>query len=117
MTSVPRHPRLRFSRTLLALVLSAVALAAAACGGSRPTTHTVTIDSTRFQPSDLRVAAGDTIVWQNNDLFPHTATAQGRFDSGSIAQDRSWRYTVTERGVIDYICTFHPTMKGTIRVE
>lgn len=103
-------------KVLLVLVLAGAAMAAATCRSS-PRTHTVTIDSTRFQPSDLRVEAGDTIVWLNNDLFPHTATAAGRFDSGSIAPDGSWRYTVTDRGAIDYVCTFHPTMKGTIRVE
>ena len=90
--------------------------AAVACRAG-PATHTVTIDSTRFQPAELRLSAGDTVVWVNKDLFPHTATAAGRFDSGSIATDGSWQHTVIERGAIDYVCTFHPTMKGTLRVE
>ena len=110
-------PRRRSGVVAASLVLVAVcALAVASCTPA-PRTHTVTIDSTSYRPSDLRVNVGDTIIWQNNDLIPHTATAQGHFDSGSIAPDRSWRYTVKERGVIDYVCTFHPTMKGTLRVE
>ena len=116
MSTVPRRYRSIAAKVRLALLLSCVVAAAGSCTSS-PRTHTVKVDSTRFQPSDLTVNAGDTIMWLNNDLFPHTATSQGRFDSGSIAPDRSWRYTVTERGVIDYVCTFHPTMTGTLRVE
>lgn len=112
-------PLRRRSSVLQFSVLLSLFGAGATCASCTPAprTHTVTIDSTRFQPNDLTVRAGDTIVWQNNDLFPHTATAQGKFDSGSIAPDRSWRYTLADRGVIDYVCTFHPTMTGTIRVE
>ena len=46
-------------------------------------THTVTIEGTSFQPGQLTVAAGDTVVWINKDPFPHTATSKaGAFDSG-----------------------------------
>jgi plastocyanin len=37
-----------------------------------PRTHTVTIEEMRFQPERLTVARGDTIVWVNKDLVPHT---------------------------------------------
>jgi len=100
---------------VLALLLS-VSAGAAACG-SRPVTHTVTIDSTTFQPGDLTVNAGDTIVWINKDLFPHTATSGGLFDSGSIAPNQSWQYTPSEPGEFDYVCSFHPTMKGRLSVK
>jgi plastocyanin len=44
-------------------------------------THTVTIEAMRFRPEHLTVASGDTIVWINKDLVPHTATSEpGRFD-------------------------------------
>lgn len=90
--------------------------AAAACSPG-PTVHTVTIDATSYQPAELRARVGDTVIWVNKDLFPHTATAKGLFDSGSIPTDGSWRYTVTTPGVTDYDCTFHPTMKGKLLVE
>jgi len=98
------------------LAAAALTIGSASCSPG-PTTHTVTIDATRFQPADLRVRVGDTVIWVNKDLFPHTATAGGVFDSGSIAPDRSWQYTVTASGVTDYDCTFHPTMKGRLLAE
>lgn len=82
------------------------------------TLHTVTIDGVQFSPAELLVHPGDRIVWVNKDPFPHTATAANKmFDSGSIAANASWSYTVTKKGDIDYSCTFHPTMKGKIRVQ
>ena len=107
--------RRSFLRCLL-LALCGAGAGAAACR-SGPRTHTVTIDSTSYQPADLTIAAGDTVIWVNQDLFPHTATAKGRFDSGSIAPDRTWQHTLSERAVIDYVCLFHPTMVGKLRVE
>ena len=49
-------------------------LSAAERPGSK--THTVTVDGMRFQPDDLTVASGDTIVWVNKDLVAHTATSE-----------------------------------------
>jgi plastocyanin len=81
-------------------------------------THTITIEGMRFQPEVLTVAAGDTIVWVNKDIVPHTATSKtGRFDSKDIQVDKSWKYTLRKRGDFAYICTFHPTMKAMLRVE
>jgi plastocyanin len=98
---------------LIALVL--IAPAGAAGQGAR---HTVTIEGVQFNPAELLVHPGDRIVWVNKDLLPHTATAAGKlFDSGSIAANASWSYTVTQKGEIEYSCTFHPTMKGKIRVQ
>jgi plastocyanin len=34
-----------------------------------------------------------------------------------IPADASWTYTTRARGTFDYVCTLHPTMKGTLRVE
>jgi len=100
-------------RALVALVL--IAPAGAAVPATR---HTVTIDGVQFSPSELFVHPGDRIVWVNKDPFPHTATAANKlFDSGSIAVNASWSYTVTKKGDIEYSCTFHPTMKGKIRVQ
>lgn len=86
---------------------------------SKAQTHNITIEDMRFQPAVLVVAPGDTIVWINKDLVPHTATSQaGGFDSNVILASESWRYTVQkEKGDFAYICTFHPAMKGTLRVK
>ncbi|CAG9164772.1 cupredoxin domain-containing protein [Cupriavidus pinatubonensis] len=79
---------------------------------------TITIDATAYSPPELAVNMGDTVVWINNDPFPHTVTSQaGRFDSKSIAPGESWRYKATRKGEYPYMCTFHPTMKGMLRVK
>jgi plastocyanin len=84
----------------------------------RPTTHTVTIDGTSFSPAELTVKAGDSVVWVNHDPFPHTATSvTGAFDSKSIPPNGSWKYEAATKGNFSYICAFHPTMRGVLRVE
>jgi plastocyanin len=80
--------------------------------------HTVTIENLQFNPPDLQVHRGDRIVWVNKDLFPHTVTAVSKaFDSGSIAPQASWTYVARKPGEYPYGCTFHPTMKGKLRVQ
>jgi plastocyanin len=91
---------------------------AGAAARQRPATHTVIIDSVRFDPQVLTVKAGDTIIWLNHDPFPHTVTAEGKqFDSHEIAPGRSWNYTARTAGVFPYVCRLHPTMAATLRVE
>ena len=81
-------------------------------------THTIAMEGVAFVPETLTVKQGDTVVWTNKDPFPHTATAQDRrFDSREIAPDKTWKYTVRKKGKIPYVCTLHPTMKGTLVVE
>lgn len=92
-----------------------VLMASAAAGPGKD--HTVTIENMQFNPQELTVHRGDRIVWVNKDLFPHTATADKVFDSGSIAADSSWSYIANKSGVIAYGCTFHPTMKAKITVQ
>lgn len=85
---------------------------------AKPTTHTVTMEAMRFQPESLTVARGDTVVWVNKDLVPHTATSKtGGFDSQVIQAEKSWRVTVRKKGDFPYVCTFHPTMTAILRVR
>ena len=97
-------------RRLLAIALLAPGLALAA-------THTVTIEGMKFEPATLTVKRGDRIVWQNKDVVPHTATAAGVFDSGSIAPGKSWSTTAARAGTQPYVCRFHPGMKAEVVVQ
>lgn len=83
----------------------------------QPQTHTIVIDGMRFEPADLTIHSGDTIVWVNKDLFAHTATTEGRFDSRQIDPGGSWHVTFQTAGDLPYVCTLHPTMKGMVRVR
>ena len=83
----------------------------------KPVTHTVTVDSARFFPSDLTVKVGDSVVWVNEDILAHTATTlKPGFDSKMIQPGKSWRYTVKKKGEFAYTCSFHP-MNAILRVK
>ncbi|MEO7891793.1 MAG: cupredoxin family copper-binding protein [Vicinamibacterales bacterium] len=84
----------------------------------QPETHSVSIDAVLFQPAELSVKVGDVIVWVNKDPFPHTVTSStGGFDSQSIAPGASWQMAVKTPGEFPYTCSFHPVMKGVLRVN
>jgi plastocyanin len=93
------------------LVCGAGAVAAA------PVTHTVVLDGVKFEPETLTVKRGETVIWVNKDPFPHTVTAKGAFDSHDIAAGKSWKYAARKAGEYAYVCTLHPNMKGTLKVE
>jgi plastocyanin len=109
------------NRLLIAITAALVLLLSHGGTGvvaNAPTTHTVTIDGTAFNSPTLTVKVGDSIVWVNKDPFPHTVTSSdGKFDSGQIAPDKSWKYKASSKGEFAYICRLHPTMKGTLKVE
>ncbi len=112
------------ARPLLTLTLLLVALGCmelptwAAKPKPSPQTHTIIISSFAFQPETLTVNAGDTVIWKNQDLVPHTATAEGKgFDSKSIAANASWKFIARRAGSYPYLCTFHPTMKARLIVK
>lgn|SRR5687768_105831 len=107
---------------MAALAAAAGLLVCAGCVASgtpaESQTHTVIIEGLRFQPERLTVARGDTIVWINKDLVPHTVTSEaGPFDSQTIAAEKSWTFTATTQGEFPYVCAFHPTMKASVNVE
>jgi plastocyanin len=85
---------------------------------AKPTTHSVSIEGMQFQPDVMSAARGDTIVWTNRDLFPHTVTSTtGDFDSHEIKPGESWTYRVSKTGDLAYVCSLHPTMKAALRVK
>lgn len=93
------------------------AILAASCG-SKPKhefrTYQVEIRGMQFVPATLKLEVGDIVMWTNQDIVPHTVTAAGWFDSGPLLPHQQWSY-VAERPIeYDYVCTFHPTMKGRI---
>jgi plastocyanin len=98
-------------RWLAAVSLAATGVAVAA------STHEVKMEGMQFSPATLEVHRGDTVTWRNNDVVPHTATAAGKFDSGNIAPGKTFARKLDQPGAYDYICTYHPGMKGRIEVK
>jgi len=100
----------------LALVL-AVLVACSAHKKIEPKTIKVAIRGMQFAPDRAEVQSGDTVVWTNEDIVPHSATAENKaFDSGALSGGQSFSYVVQQAGELKYTCSFHPTMKATINV-
>jgi plastocyanin len=77
----------------------------------------VTIKDFSFGPSTISIGVGDTVTWTNQGPSIHTATANdGSFDSGNLADGKSFSKTFSSAGTISYICTPHPFMTGKIVV-
>lgn len=66
----------------------------------------------------LRVKAGTTVTWSNDDAMLHTVTAvDGSFDSGFLNEGDTWSYTFDTVGEYEYLCTPHPWMRAKVIVE
>lgn len=127
-------------RRFLLLLLAATALIAAGCGsddnGSTATTSapastsasgggggsgTVTVDmkNIQFAPKDITVDKGQTIKWENLDTVDHdaVATSGADFKSDQFGKGGTYEFTPEQSGKIEYECTLHPGMVGTITVR
>ena len=90
----------------------------AAAAPRKPARQAVTMEAVAFQPGDLTVHVGDTVVWTNKDLVPHTVTASAaRVESGVLAPNKKWRFVAKKKGEMPYICSLHPVMKGLLVVK
>jgi plastocyanin len=108
---------MNFARTyaLGAMVLLvAIAIAAPA----RADETQVKIDNFTFNPQQITVKAGTTVLWINGDDIPHTVTSKTMaFRSKALDTDDKFSFTFATPGKYDYFCSLHPHMTGTIVVE
>lgn len=80
---------------------------------SGDTVQMVNID---FEPTTLTVASGSEVLFDNNDVAPHTVTADdGSSDSGVIDPGKAYKLVVDDG--FSYHCELHPSMTATIEVE
>lgn len=79
--------------------------------------HTVIIENMAFTPNEIEIRKGDTIVWINKDLVPHTVTStKGEFESGSISPNQHWSNRIKSSENLDYRCSFHQNMTAKIKI-
>lgn len=79
-----------------------------------PRRHVVEIRGMAFHPAVIEVARGDTVVWINRDIVPHTATAKSAWDTGVLPQGARGLVVPRRPGELRYLCTLHPTMQGRL---
>jgi plastocyanin len=70
-----------------------------------------------YMPVNASIPKDATITWTNKDVAPHTATASdGSFDTGIFNAGSSASAMVKGQGDIQYHCTIHPWMHGSLQV-
>ena len=77
---------------------------------------TVFISEMKFQPEEINITKGDTVIWINNDLVEHCVTEAHNMNwtSHKIAAGSSWKKKIEQD--TDYYCAIHLVMKGRIVV-
>jgi len=97
---------------LIAVLLCGIVCAVPA----RAETIKVVMKNLEISPAQITAKVGDTIVWDNQDVFAHTATATGKSFDVMLPPKKSGSLKVTKVGTFDYFCKFHPNMKAKLTV-
>ena len=93
--------------------------------GGEPSGETVEVgmQDIKFDPQEVTVPVGGTVMWTNNESVPHDVTKESGpgedFSSGNgnMQEGDTFEQTFSEAGTVEYVCTVHPGMTGTITVE
>jgi plastocyanin len=82
-----------------------------------PKRYTVEISQMKFQPAELLVQKGDTVVFINRDFVIHDVTEETNesWTSSALPAGKSWSLVVTQSS--NYYCSIHQVMKGKLVVQ
>ncbi len=76
-----------------------------------------------YDPAELTIKAGTTVVWKNEDSVAHTVTSgdpnagpSGAFDSDLIKAGNTFEHRFDAVGTTPYFCSVHPWMTGKVTV-
>lgn len=95
----------------------AVLLVLAAIQQGHAAEHEIRIKGMAFGSGIGELKVGDVIVWRNDDMFRHTATARdGSFDV-DLPPKSVRRTTLARPGAIEYHCRFHRGMVARLDVR
>lgn len=83
-------------------------------------TDTVEIKSFAFAPQAIKVKAGTTVTWTNQDSVKHNAAKDDGQSDGPdgplLAKGESYSYTYDKPGTYTYHCDPHRSMTGVVYV-
>jgi plastocyanin len=73
----------------------------------------------KFDPQDATVGVGEEVCWVNEDTVDHNAVAESgaSFESELFGKGGTFTASVDSPGTVEYVCTIHPGMTGTLTVE
>jgi plastocyanin len=76
-----------------------------------------------YKPLELKIPAGTTVTFVNDDDPAHTVTAvtlgdnkKPLFDSGNMDKGQKFSFTFKDPGTYQYFCAYHTFMKAKIVV-
>ena len=71
-----------------------------------------------FVPEKVTARVGQSVRWTNEDDVEHTVKASkgADFESKTLSKGDTYAAKLTKTGTIDYVCTIHPSQRGTITV-
>jgi plastocyanin len=82
-----------------------------------PSVVTIHIKDFKFDPTPVKIHAGDRVTFVNDDDEAHTATSDDKsFDSEGLDSGGTWQHVFTKPGTYNYFCELHPYMKATLVV-
>lgn len=97
------------------VIALAVLLAAGPAKADQVTVH---IENFTFNPAELTVKPGTTVIWENADDIPHSVVEKnGKFHSAALDTGQTYTMAIPDAGEIDYFCGLHPHMTGKIIVK
>lgn len=96
--------------------LSAMAWPVPAAPPAAPRTYTIGMANLGYGPAPARLRVGDTIVWVNQDLFRHTATARDKQFDVDLPPKARARTRLGRPGVVNVYCRYHPGMTLKLQV-
>jgi plastocyanin len=100
-----------------ALLAACLAVVLAGPGRAGPAPHRVDMKNIAFMPPRLTIRAGDSVVWHNGDIVAHTASSQQGGLDVVVAPGAEQTATFSRAGTVNYICRYHPNMRGEIVVQ
>jgi plastocyanin len=87
-------------------------------GEGFPGSTVVVIRGFAFDPSEVRIRAGERVTWVNCDTDAHTSTADaGAWASPLLASGDAFTQTFATAGEFSYFCEPHPFMMARVIVE
>ena len=104
----------KVSAVCLTILLTSLMTTFVDAGGQ--TQHLVTITGFKFVPAVINVERGDTIVWVNHDIVPHSIVVRSSKEAVSPVLESGDTFTYVVGSGLTYACGLHPSMKGKLAI-
>ncbi|MBN8835508.1 MAG: cupredoxin domain-containing protein [Sphingobacteriales bacterium] len=80
------------------------------------TTQKVVIENMQFNPGQVTLMPGDTVLFINKDIVAHNVTEENKaWASPNLPANQEFKIKVDTS--FNYFCSLHPVMKGKVIVE